>query len=595
MSAHRLLVRLELEGPILTSATNPGALGIDTPFARMRDHKLYFPGTLVKGKLLQAWRELDGWDGVFPNSTESGTWLGSKTGNARTEAERTHSFDPSRGRAYFSDFVDASSAGRTALRTRIKMDEARGAADDGMMQISESPYASGERATFEGTIDFWEKGTGELRRFTEAVRLGLSAVPSFGAERGIGFGRLCSVNVTEAPNRQASASSASLPAGVSAGLVLSTMDLLCLAQPQASANLFQSSDIIPGSAIKGAIAQMKDHAGVNAFPLLERYLSRIRIRHARPVGSDGQGEIPPAIPFSVVFTGKQWKDAVHCQQAVAVDRQAPSFQPDWKDADWGTAGDSFGVKRPDRELRVRTAIDGPKRRALDENLFAYEAVVPDGYRWVSAIDLYEVPQGDRQPLWVEIQGLLSGGLFGIGKTKALMTVALGGTPSPKFGSAGLSDASLTVQLQTPALLGTPTEWQVARTADDVLQIYRTAWAELSHNRLELSHYFARQELAGGWYLHRRFRKGLPYQPWLLTSAGSVFVFRGIQPGAGEHLQEWLERGLPIDDRLVEPNQLGGDRFRYWERCPYVPENGYGEIGVNLHLNWKDHLLEERNA
>jgi hypothetical protein len=152
-----------------------------------------------------------------------------------------------------------------------------------------------------------------------------------------------------------------------------------------------------------------------------------------------------------------------------------------------------------------------------------------------------------------------------------------------------------VQLQTPALLGTPTEWQVARTADDVLQIYRTAWAELSHNRLELSHYFARQELAGGWYLHRRFRKGLPYQPWLLTSAGSVFVFRGIQPGAGEHLQEWLERGLPIDDRLVEPNQLGGDRFRYWERCPYVPENGYGEIGVNLHLNWKDHLLEERNA
>jgi hypothetical protein len=82
---------------------------------------------------------------------------------------------------------------------------------------------------------------------------------------------------------------------------------------------------------------------------------------------------------------------------------------------------------------------------------------------------------------------------------------------------------------------------------------------------------------------------------LLTSAGSVFVFEAQQPVASQYLDQWLNGGLPLGGRLVEANQLGGDRFAYWKRCPYVPENGYGEIGVNLHLNWSDRLLGARNA
>src|ERR1022692_2029542 len=126
MNVYRLTVKLVLEGPISTSATNPGALGVDAPFARKWDDKLYFPGTLVKGKLRQAWTELAGWSDALPAPEECEAWLGRKAGDARaagkarTDEERRKSFDPSRGRAYFSDFTDQGSSGKIALRTRIQ-------------------------------------------------------------------------------------------------------------------------------------------------------------------------------------------------------------------------------------------------------------------------------------------------------------------------------------------------------------------------------------------------------------------------------------------------------------------------------------------
>ena len=63
----------------------------------------------------------------------------------------------------------------------------------------------------------------------------------------------------------------------------------------------------------------------------------------------------------------------------------------------------------------------------------------------------------------------------------------------------------------------------------------------------LVRFFARQRLAGG-YLVLRHQPGKPYNPFLVTEAGSVFVLRP-RPGKGDdankRLDDWLEHGLPL--------------------------------------------------
>jgi hypothetical protein len=593
MSILAIEVKLTLQGPILTGATNPGDLGIDSPFARTRANQLYLPGTLIKGKLRQAWEGLQGLAPDLPDEDLVGDWLGEGAGNTK---DIEASFDPKRGRVHFSDFVDRESPAKAPVRTRIKMDEDRGSADDGMLQMLESPYASGERAAFAGTLHFFECEAGEGRRFLKAVQLGLSAVPSFGAERGIGFGRLCKVEVTAGAAPTTVASQPVPQVGAALGLILSGDELLCFARRQPAENLFESAEVIPGAAIKGALAQMMKRLGeAQSFPALWSNLSRIRIRHARPAEKGALAKLASAIPLSIVFAGGDWSDVALCKSPRLIRDSTPAFQTDWK-GEWGIAGSYFGHCKVGRELRVRTQIDAEKRRALDENLFAYESLDPTDLEWRTVLDLVHVPAERRKAVREELSALLAHGIFGMGKTKARMGASVREEIPPHFASSIAPCDPLVVQVQTPVLLGLPAEWEAARSAAQVHAIYSRAWSELSSGALKLSHYFATQEMAGGLYLHKRFRPTADeYQPWLLTGAGSVFVFEAAAPPATALLDLWLQTGLPIAPSLREHYGLEGDQFDHWERCPFVPENGFGEIAVNLHLNWPKRLLEAAHA
>ena len=63
-----------------------------------------------------------------------------------------------------------------------------------------------------------------------------------------------------------------------------------------------------------------------------------------------------------------------------------------------------------------------------------------------------------------------------------------------------------------------------------------------------------------------------YEAFLVTTEGSIFELSG--PAA---LQADFERfacnGLPL------PESLPADR-RDWRHCPFVPENGYGEVRID---------------
>jgi hypothetical protein len=99
--------------------------------------------------------------------------------------------------------------------------------------------------------------------------------------------------------------------------------------------------------------------------------------------------------------------------------------------------------------------------------------------------------------------------------------------------------------------------------------YAAMWDRLSEDSLELSHFYAQQQLVGGGYLHQRFWKEKPYNPEVLTIPGSVFVFTvKNQEKAKKLINDWLVNGLPQDDEAD------------WEHNPYRAANGYGEILVN---------------
>ena len=146
-----------------------------------------------------------------------------------------------------------------------------------------------------------------------------------------------------------------------------------------------------------------------------------------------------------------------------------------------------------------------------------------------------------------------------------------------------TDGLLVITLQTAALLCSPAELDETSGAAELRKAYAEAWHSLCPD-LELLRYFARQTLSGGEYQHRRFRarETKPYRPWLLTEAGSVFVFRmKDRPKAEEQVREWLEHGLPIPEPVRGCYDIPNDENAQWKSCPFIRRNGYGEIAVNL--------------
>ena len=266
---------------------------------------------------------------------------------------------------------------------------------------------------------------------------------------------------------------------------------------------------------------------------------------------------------------------------------------DWKERDDVDA--VFGVVNPRRRLSVQTAIE--HNRAKANALYAYEKIIPDGHDWYARIDLraIEDPQMRRQ-VEAELRDLLAYGLRGFGKTKssARVTVHDGGSIPDKLTSdLAAVNGQWIITLQTRALLCDPKLLNEASGAPELERAYSEAWEQFSRNgqgdaALQMVRYFASQTLTGGHYLHERFKKGNPYNPYLLTEAGSVFVLESVVGRATEAsacIKRWHERGLPLPAwafvDYARNNKPGDD----WSNCPYLPENGFGEIAVNLKVHW----------
>jgi len=256
--------------------------------------------------------------------------------------------------------------------------------------------------------------------------------------------------------------------------------------------------------------------------------------------------------------------------------------------------DSYGVAvlaEAKTMRRSHTAIN-EQRTAEESQLYTHELVEPTGVAWVGTIDLSQLPAEDIAPVGSALCGVLTLGLHGVGKTKVFVGAAVTidhsvpGTVSP-LERDGVHEWVLV--LQSEALLLLP---------DDVrgpssLRPYVGVFDELSRTSssspcLALASAIASERLAGGVHLSSAFRWPA-WEPQVLTEAGSTFVLRCDDPArlseAQKLIDEWSSRGLPIRRSILSyfgiDTKPAGD---WWQRIPFVRENGYGEVTVNHQIH-----------
>lgn len=581
---HTLRFELTLRSPWLVHGNAPAQFGLSA--TQMRDHlgNLILPGKLLVGRLRSAWHEMADFELATENPDH---WFG----RAGPEPDR-------RARIWITDLTLTDRPATAPLaRPRVAIDETSGAPDDAQLLLVEQSHPPNQDILFTGE---WHAvlTPDEAPRLQRALQAGLLWHSQLGAQRSVGFGAVVAATVQATPKRTPVAPRA-VPHGAHARLVLNIPDPFCVDSHSLRGNVFVSGDTLSGGTLKGALAtQLHARFGKPVHALaphnaLARHFDALRISHAFPARSDAR---PAALPQSLVAVERQLLDVARLATPQLIDGHAPSFHHDWKRpaADAARAGQGWGATGC--HLRVRTAIydehhdlDGAPfnpllaGQAWDDHLFAYECRVAEGStRWLADIHLpHGLSPAECAPVWEALADLIAPGLGPLGKTDAFAQARLTAEQAhvwPQRDPAALAGGELlTLQLNTPALLFASS--QVAdKAAPDLLALYRDAFHQLTGGALHLSHFFASQRMAGGTYLHLRHlaQRRPAYRPLVLTEPGSVFVLKVDDAVAARPLlARWQRHGLPLPARVAAEH---GDT---WQDHPYLPQNGYGEIAIDL--------------
>ncbi len=592
-------IHLKIAAPFLSQSSSPGAFGFDILQARNRDKKIVLPGTLIAGRLRQAWDELhtaleeadhSELKVVIPSTEDIALLLGSEP--------KDGSFDPHRKQLVFTDFIcitNEDTNQQQKLRTRIAIDQDRGAVAKGALIVMEAPFASGSSLCFEGSVRFDAANEEKADEIKQAIIFGLQWVPQFGGFASTGFGRLQEVCVLKTETNPLPVEAAPAEATEFA-LVFQPETPFCIAERPVAGNIFTSRKEIPGGVIKGALAKTlqqlleeKSAEDRQDLKLLNTYLDKIVFTHAFPAKE--KTKRPVQLPLSLVkpMGDSTLYDFALYNNSILPDGRVPEFQVDWK----AEEDEHFGWPEINREIRVHTAIENDKNRHKHGSLFSYEMVVPDDLYWLGRVDLSRVDAKDRTRVTGQLKTVLQSGLASIGKTKSFLRCELihQNKPASAVPEKALQETGNTVifTLQTAALLLDYKEVQKVHQQGETLdKVYNAVWHELSDCSLQLKRFFARQSLSGGAYQYHHFQKGKAYRPWLLTTPGSVFVCTYKEEESEEVaklVNEWRQLGLPLPPMVKEAYNLDDKKNPLWKQCPFLPENGYGEIAVNLETHF----------
>lgn len=608
-----------VRSPFMFQGLVNARLGVDA--AQLRDERGWpiIPADQVRGVVRMAletlggapyWRDYETKEpraGRAPSVvTESAIIRLFGEGSKSVEQEGQEHDRPERGRLNFADLV-ADREAQHGVATRIEIDDELGSVKAGALQVVELIVPIGTDVTFTGEVTLDADAELDAARVETALGKGLRLIPAIGAFKSAGFGEVVKTALSvkrrhplPAPTTKAWSGSATRRAY---RIVFDRPILVDAAR--VTGNLFVGCSIIPGAALKGALAERLRATGVDPehdAPWAEA-LAALRVSHAFPENAAGVPygfRVPNSVLCGFPNNARIFADALLMSSQSPRDggkgfvlggRESPTvalFPVDWKDEDFckfGDCGRRFPAYEAISELpRMHVAIDPDMLVARDQFLFGTIArgVLRDPEKrvqraWRAVVDAEKVAPDCREHLFA----LLSDGLEPVGRTGAFGRLADITAESAKDEFDALRRAALpelrhvsehhpdlyAVTLLTPAMIIDPL------SDEDELRQYSAFWASACGAELVAS--FTSRSLAGGYIATRRRVYGSTYYPFVLTDPGSVFLLR--KPDTAK-LEKRLRFGL---DPVALSDGKGGSRRLDWRNCPYVPENGYGEIACHL--------------
>jgi len=590
----KMKISLKIQAPFLCSATGPKGWGIDLSFNRNHEGKLSIPKSHIKGKLREAWRELKK-TGEFP--VDINRWLGKGSGDDAND------YTPHRGLIIFSDFICLDK--QDSIQThRIRIEKTSGTAGEGALITAKVPHLSGKTTKWSGEIAFSVANRTEGERIKEQILTGLRWITALGAEKGVGYGRLVEVTY-EHFNRGKNRADIINNTADAIGLAITMLDPLMIGGVRIKDNYLKSETILTGSVIKGALAQcirrrlnLNGNQEINesipgateaGISNLVKHFEQLRITHAFP---SRQSMVRPVKPPLSLVEAKGLYDIALSEKPRLINDKAPAFAIDWKDS--SSVGFAYGWAHPKTLAKTRTAIETITRRAEDEKLYTFEYICPvddqnKEITWLSNIYLPKnLAEDEREKLSYEICFVVHNWFDYIGKRDSRIKtarVSSGRWPST-IRELDISRNEITVfTLQSDALILDPWELK-GEDKDSLFEAYKEFWNDISGGTFELKRFFAAQKLRGG-YLGKRFRINKKYYPFFLTNAGSVFVLKLKDPTKAEKFgKTWQHCGLPTPDWAFERYGRSSNERLDWQKCPFIPENGFGEIIMNLPCHWE---------
>lgn len=620
---YELTVSLTIKGPIISSGGGDATRGLNRVFSLNAEDQPVLRGSHVKGKLREAMRELSS---AFPDGYyDIDILFGKEQNNDDVASNKSQRAD-----VQISDFTLSKEPRkpRSGRNTRVSIDRSTGTSREQHLQMLENLFDSGSSTTWNGAISFFSPDEKAAQALRKQFDIGLKWITALGGTKGTGYGRLEKVITEFAPSLQSDV--VSLGGGVSEFALCFEFidDLLIGGQKKPDSNFVESKNIMPGSVIKGSFARflnlicgtipvtqtINEHnsAVTGVYPQLAKYFSQLRFLHAFPALPE-QATRPVVIPYSVLQAksadGKSRYGDFALLEEVGLDEQghAPRFQVDWKESDESVAAlwKSFGWGSCEIINKTRTAIAEKTRTAKEEKLYTFQYLTPyqvtcpgekQRVRWISSLMLPEIDQAEKLLLRQQLKQAIEQGWCSMGKRGSRFRLVDIGTetavPHVAPRNSTLSQGGLAViLLQTDTLMFDAKALADKECTIDLQSVYQEYWNEITGNSCDLLRFFARQQMSGG-YLAKKLYPLYPdcYYPYVLTQAGSVFVLKIRDVGvAKEKLSDFVKSGLPLPSQITALLPEVVHPWEHWKKCPYVPENGYGEIIVNLDWHWENCL------
>ena len=621
---YELAVSLTIKGPIISSGGGDAARGLNRVFSCNAEDRPVLRGSHVKGKLREAMQELS--TAVPSGYCDLDTLFGKEQ-----KKEDVDPRYPQRADVQISDFILSEEHRKppNGRNIRVSIDRRTGTSREQHLQMLENRFQSGSSTTWNGAISFFSPDEKAAQVLWKQFDIGLKWITALGGTKGTGYGRLEKV-VTEMTSCHQTAAVPLDNEGSEFALCFEFIDDLLIGGPKKpQSNFVESEKIIPGSAVKGSLARFLNMicgvtpstqsidpsnssvADDKAFPMMAKYYSRLRFLHALPTFT-GRRARPVVLPYSAVQVisseGEPAFGDVALLEGPVLDihNRAPRFLIDWKEGEESKKlRESFGWGTPEIINKTRTAIEEKTRTAEEEKLYTFQYLTPyqipdhdypDGekqrVRWISRIMLPKMELAEQQRLRLELNRAIHLGWRYMGKRDARFRMVDIGNEAPDAPFASqqstLSQGGLAViMLQTDTLMFDAKSLAEKKSKIDIQNVYEEYLKEITGDSCKLIRFFARQHMSGGYLakkLYPLYRDR--YYPYVLTEAGSVFVLEVRNPNANTLLKNFVENGLPLPKQIIELLPKEENLWEHWKNCPFVPENGYGEIIVNLDWHWE---------